>query len=224
MAGRNNAKNRCERCRMYRPLCICPHIPKIELQTRVLVLMHWRERKLSTNTATLACLALTNSEIRIRGEADGPAQISLEGHRALLYPTEDSIELNAETALTLPRPLTLIVPDGSWSQARKVSTREAVAKNIPRLKLPPGPPSGFRLRHSPHERNLATIEAIARALGILEGPEIQKKLEALFLMMVERRLFSQGKLPAKDCTTGIPDAAFEAARLAGMAGGPKREE
>jgi DTW domain-containing protein YfiP len=197
----------------------------MELKTRILIIMHWRERHLTSNTASLACLALPNSEIRMRAgreERVTAEEVTPSGTNAvLLYPTDDALELNSETVLNLPRPLTLIVPDGSWRQARKVSTREEGLKTIPRVKLPKGAPSEYRLRHSPHEENLSTFEAIARALGILEGPEVQKKLEELFLMMVERTLWSRGRLLAKNCTTGIPEAAFEASRLAGMEGSKK---
>src|SRR4051812_37310541 len=120
MPGRSNPENRCDRCRMYRPLCLCSVIPTFKLDTKIVVLMHWREQKLTTNTAQLACLALTNSQVHLRGQKDEPlltdTLISSEQNLALLYPTEDAQELSAELALKLPRPLTLIVPDGSWRQ------------------------------------------------------------------------------------------------------------
>jgi DTW domain-containing protein YfiP len=207
---------------MYRPLCLCQHVPSFTLKTRVLVLMHWREENLPTNTADLACLALPNSSVHIRGRRNEPLQIDTlvpSGTSALfLFPSEDAIELNEQSVLQFPKPLTLVVPDGSWRQAKKVALREKGLKNIPRVKLPVGRKSEYRLRHSPHEENLSTFEAIARALGVIESLEIQTQLEHLFLMMVERRLWSRGKLPAEKCTTGIPDSAFEAARLAGIAG------
>jgi len=207
---------------MFRPLCICAEIPVFDLKTKIVVLMHWREDKLTTNSARLACMALTNSSLHQRGRIDGRLQteklITPGESAALLFPTEDSIELTEETASRLARPLTLFVPDGSWRQAQKVSRREPALKDIPRLRVPLGLPSTYRLRHSPHPQNLSTFEAIARALGVLEGPEVQAKLEKLFLTMVERRLWSRGTLNIKDCTTTIPEAALEAARIAGAAG------
>jgi DTW domain-containing protein YfiP len=204
------------------PLCLCAEIPRFELKTRILILMHCREVKLTTNTARLACLAMPNSEIRVRGERGesltAESLFPQGAQAALLYPTEDAIELNEQSARQLPKPLTLVVPDGSWRQARKVSSREPALNAVPRLKLPEGRPSEYRLRYSPHEKNLSTFEAISRAIGIIEGIEIQEKLEKIFLMMVERRLWARGKLLAKHCSTGIPAAAFEAARLAGIAG------
>jgi DTW domain-containing protein YfiP len=226
MPGRGSSDNRCDRCRMYRPLCLCAHIPVFQLKTKIMIVMHWREERLTTNTAALACLALPNSEIHVRGREDDRLMtdnlIGAKESAAILFPAEqNTIELNEESARKLSRPLTLIVPDGSWRQAKKVALREQAFENLPKLALPPGPPSIYRLRHSPHPENLSTFEAIARAIGILEGKDIQEKLEALFLMMVERILWSRGNLKASACKTGIPEEAFLLSRLAGIAGSKK---
>jgi DTW domain-containing protein YfiP len=225
MPTRRKSENRCEQCRLFKPLCICALIPKIELQTRLLVVMHRREWNLTTNTANLACLALPNSEIRLVGNRDEVLDTSQlippSGTAALLFPGDDAIELNEETIHSFEKPLTLIVPDGNWRQARKIAYRIEALERIRKVKLPAGGPSAYKLRSSPHEMNLSTIEAIGRALGILEKDSVRSDLEAVLEMMVERRLWSRGQLPASQTRTGIPEAAFEAMRLAGRLGGAK---
>src|ERR1700689_5312903 len=67
MPPRNKSTDKCARCRIYRPLCLCGDIVPLLLATRVTLYMHWRERLRATNTGWLACLALPNSEIRLRG-------------------------------------------------------------------------------------------------------------------------------------------------------------
>ena len=64
---------------------------------------------------------------------------------------------------------------------------------LPRLALPPGPPSVYQLRVEPFEHGLATFEAIARALGILEGRDVQAALEKAFRLMVQRTLITRGR-------------------------------
>lgn len=49
-------------------------------------------------------------------------------------------------------------------------------------------PSEYRLRHTPFPRRLATMEAIAEALGILEGPPVREALLRIFQVMVERSM------------------------------------
>jgi DTW domain-containing protein YfiP len=202
---------------MYQPLCLCPEIPILQLQTRIAVLMHCREKKLTTNTAGLACLALPNSQIYVRGEKNSRLDtreiISAVGQTVLLYPSDDAVELSSDL---FQGPITLIVPDGSWRQARKVAMRETALQGLLRVQLPEGAPSDYRLRHSPHPERLSTFEAISRAIGILEGPEHQALLDQLFLKKVERTMWSRGLLKPEKCVTQIPEAAFLASRIAGL--------
>ena len=58
---------------------------------------------------------------------------------------------------------------------------------------------------------LATLEAIARALEILEGdagPEIKRAMLSVFRVMVERTLWFRGKLRDHEVSGGIPEAAL----------------
>jgi len=117
--------------------------------------------------------------------------------------------LTADFARTLPGPVNLIVPDGSWSQTRKFVRREPSLAGIPHVKLPGGPPSEYRLRIQPRETWLCTLEAIARGLGFLESYDVQQQLETLLRVMVERTLWSRGTIGADECTVGgIPEEAF----------------
>lgn len=204
--------DRCPRCEIRKPLCYCEHIPALRLDTRLVVVMHHAELNLTSNTARLATHALPNSEVRIRGYKHEP--ISPEGlthpdrDTLLLYPSDDAVELTPEYAATLRRPVTLVVPDGSWRQARKAAQREAALLGLPRAKLPAGgPPSEYRLRIEPNEHSVCTFEAIARALGVIEGAEIQARLEALFRIAIGRALFSRGLLPAAEVPGGLPEGA-----------------
>jgi len=164
----------------------------LHIQTRIVILQHHREQNLSTNTARLAVLAVPGCQIRQRGIPELPLHTDdLTQNSWLLYPSEDATSLG-KMPHSLGSPLTLIVPDGSWRQASKVSQREPELRTVPRVMLPEGAPTRYLLRREPKVGGLATFEAIARALGVLEGPGTQTKLEALFNLMVERTLRSRG--------------------------------
>ena len=231
MPSRSRKSDHCNRCRLFRPLCVCGIIAEMRpalasIQTRVVILMHVRELTLPTNTARLAENALPDCELRLRGGRDQPMPteglIVPERESVLLFPSDDAEVLTPEHAQG-PRPLTLIVPDGSWRQGRKVASREPAVKGLRRVKLPPGPPSRYLLRKEPNEQSVSTFEAIARALGVLggprDGPLVQAKLEELFDLRIERTLWSRGLVKAEDCRFPIPPEAFEAFRRAGMRGG-----
>jgi DTW domain-containing protein YfiP len=215
MSRRNNAASRCERCRMHSSLCVCPLVPVLETRTRVVLVIHRAEDRKPTNTGRLALLAMKNSEMVVRGRAEERTDtIALSrGTRPLfLFPHDDAVPLR--TVANVPgddRPVTLIVPDGNWRQASKVRNRVAGMRDVPCVSLPVGAPSTYRLRSEAHAFGLATIEAIARALRVLEGPDgpdVQEALLHVFRAMVERTLWSRGEYETDEVTGGIPEGAL----------------
>ena len=205
--------HRCPICEIRKPLCFCAMIPQLALQTRVIILMHTCEEVLTTNTARLAAKALTNSKVRIHGRRDermSPDDLVQPGRLSfLLYPSSKAVELSTDFASRLSGPVNLIVPDASWRQTKKFVRREPGLVGIPHVRLPTGPPSEYRLRAQRSDQNLCTLEAIARAIGILECRAAQAGLETLLRVLVERTLWSRGMLAAGRCTTaGIPAEAF----------------
>ena len=204
--------HRCSGCEIRRELCFCEMIPRLELQTRVIILMHTSEEVLPSNTARLAHKALTNSEIRVNGRkgdrlsTDGLIQPGRQS--LLLYPSPYAAELTAEFVSHLTGPVNLIVPDGKWRQTQKFARREPALMGIPHVKVPEGAPSEYRLRTQPNDKSLCTLEAIARALGVLENRDAQSRLELVLRVMVERTLWARGTIATEKCTiAGIP---FEA--------------
>ncbi len=203
---------------MHFSLCICALIPRIETRTRLVLVMHKDELKKPTNTGQLATMSLVNSELHIRGrEGDAATEITwpADSEPVLLFPHGD-----AEPLTALPGPVTLIAPDGNWRQAAKVRARVPGLKDIRCVTLPTGPKTRYRLRSELQPGGLATIEAIARAYGILEGPEVQATLERIFDLMVERTLWVRGSLSTEDVTGGIPEGVMKHDPRSGRPGDP----
>lgn len=202
-------RDRCLRCFLHHRLCLCPLVEPIGLATRVAVLRHAKEVHKPTNTGRLVAATLANAELCTfgrRGIAFEAAGLDDPARRPLLlYPAEESRPLAREAGDE--RPVTLVVIDTDWRRAFKLATHEPALRALPRVHLPSGPPSTYRLRRHADPRFLATFEAVARALGILEGSEVQARLEEVFRLMVERTLFSRGQLAAELVTGGVPARA-----------------
>jgi DTW domain-containing protein YfiP len=208
-------------------LCICDLIPRLETRTRLTVLMHWREAKSTSNSGRLAALSLPNSEVLVRGSVahekfDASGVLRPEYQAVVLFPREGAVELTPALAASYGKPVHLIVPDGTWRQARKSCQRVPEFADLPCVKLGPGAPSAYELRKHVNEANISTFEAIARALEILEpdGAEVRRRLEALFAVMVERVLWSRGKLKLAELKHGAPEAALAEFRERGRQSGP----
>ena len=169
--------------------------------------MHRYEDRKSTNTGRLASECLPNSEVLIRGHVATPSPglcFDDTTQPLLLFPHPEALPVSQFCA---GRPVTLIVPDGNWRQASRVRRRVPGLLDVPCVGLPAGEPSRYRLRAEAHDHGLATIEAIARALGILEGPAVQEALEKVFLAMVERTRWARGEIAADAVASGIPEGA-----------------
>ncbi len=181
---------------MHIERCVCAHVPKVDIQTRIVVVMHYREWHKTTATAPLMALAVPTCEIRLRGKQgssfDASGLHDPERRAMVLFPSEDAQVLSPELVAADPRPVTLVVPDGNWGQASRAVRREPSLLALPRVTLPELGKTRYRLRSEPREEGLATYEAISRALGILEGPQLQAQLDRLFDAMVESTLLTRG--------------------------------
>ncbi len=225
--SRNHSPDRCDRCQIFRPLCICALAPRLASRTRVVVLMHFRELSLTTNTARLAELALTHCEVRVRGIQNAPVDaLDLRNDSGLLplllYPSEESVELGPSHQARADREgkkIVLIVPDGNWRQGAKAAKRTPGLEDVETVRLPPGPPSEYRLRTAPRPECVSTFEAIARALGVLEGEEMQERLLEYFRIKIDRMLWARGLMPTSQVRGGVPQAAIDSFSIAGARGG-----
>jgi DTW domain-containing protein YfiP len=168
--------------------CLCPDVPVVRTRTEVCVLRHAFEAFKSTNTARVAALALPSLRIVDYDPGTPPdidALIAASAPACLLFPGGESVPPEEP-------PRTLVVLDGTWAQVRKMSHRHPGLLRLPRLSLSPGEGNVRRLRVSPRAGARSTLEAIADALELLEGPEVSRPLLALHDRMVERILAARG--------------------------------
>ena len=79
MAGIGKAKQRCSVCGASLTLCMCVEVPRLDLRTKVALVIHHRELSRSSNTGLLALQSLVNSEVRIRGESREALDVGIRG-------------------------------------------------------------------------------------------------------------------------------------------------
>ncbi len=184
---------------MHLSRCLCEAIPSLDLATRVVLVMHCREVKKTTATGPLALATLPNSELHVHGERDRRLDLNplFEDDRRvlLLYPSEGAQPLTPDLVEADPRPVTLVVPDGNWRQASRAAKRIPGLERAERVFLPEGVATEWGVRVEPKQGGLATFEAIARSLGIIESVEVQECLETLFRKMVDQTMAMRGYPP-----------------------------
>lgn len=170
---------RCPGCFFPPTHCICGEIPRVENRTRVVVIRHWNERVRTTNSGRWAALALSRCTL-VEHAAPGapldPDALGLE-EAAVLFPVPGG-------GVPSPAPRTLVVLDGTWSQARRMIQRIPALRTLPRVSLPGR--AAVRLREPPVKDGMSTIEALARALELLGDAGAARALDRTWALAVER--------------------------------------
>ncbi len=180
--------------------CICEHLDKIELLTRVDLVVHYKELKRTTNTGRLISELLTNQKIWVRGVENEPLDHSLildPSYKALLlYPADDAADLTKEfiNSLEGDLPIQLVVPDGNWRQASKVHYRVEELKGVQRIKLPEVLADRENLvRKESKPAGMSTLESIGHALGVLEGESARDHILEGYRQKKEATLKARGE-------------------------------
>lgn len=157
----------------------------MKARTEVLIVRHVIESYRQSNSARIASLALSRCKVMKYGAPEEALdERALEGEGTwLLYPGAPTADPASR------RPKRLVVLDGSWRQVRRMYLRIDALRGMPRLSLPePAAPPDRRLRRGRSKHEMATLEAIGRALELLEGPDLGRPLLDLYRVFVDRSL------------------------------------
>ncbi len=187
----------CPGCSRPSVVCLCASIRRVSTRTRVVILQHPRESDVRINTARLVELQLERAERHVavklsevpafNARLNDPAAPAI-----LLYPGPEARDL-AEAPPDAP--VTLVVLDGTWWQAKKLFRQNPELAALPRYSLSPSAPSRYRIRREPALHCISTIEAVGEALSLLEPPGFDREAWLLpFDAMVEHQLhFAQSR-------------------------------
>jgi DTW domain-containing protein YfiP len=184
----------CARCERPLVTCVCSFVTPLSTRTRVLLLQHPRESRVGVGTARLAHLALPSSIFRagLDFAHDATVQAALAGPAPayLLFPGAAAIDV-----ADLPRDVavTLVVVDGTWSQARKLLRLNPALAALPRVAFTPRAPSIYhRIRRQPAAHCVSTIEALAETLAALEPADcdVERLLDPLRALVARQEWFA----------------------------------
>jgi DTW domain-containing protein YfiP len=162
----------CQACRRPASVCYCRHVVPVETRTRVVVLQHPCERDKPIGTARMATLCLPEAELHegVRWDAGVLDRVLADPTGrgrppVLLYPGPGAIDVMRHPP---EAPVTLVVVDGTWWQAKKLVRENPRLAALPRYAFTPEAPTEYRIRKEPRETYVSTIEALVYVLGALE--------------------------------------------------------
>lgn len=144
--------------------------------------MHRIEWVKPSNTGHLSRLALQKSEVRIHGLPHVAVRDDDVDPRSTLalFPGRGAEPLTESLLARMPRPVTLLVPDGNWNQSRHMMNRVPMLRAARAVRLDGAPLDVRCLRHNFHADRRSTFEALAQTLGLIEGIDVERRLLDFF--------------------------------------------
>ena len=180
----------CERCLKALPACICATIESIDNQHFLHILQDPSEEKKAIGTARILELSLQQCQISV-GEIFDPSLFNLE-NTYLLFPDESAIpasELCTTADTTINARSQFILLDGSWKKAYKLLMSNPFLQTLPKVVINADSKSSYRIRKSPREDGLSTVEAGYYLLSQLENnSEKFKPLLKSFNYMIDYQI------------------------------------
>ncbi|WP_373186649.1 tRNA-uridine aminocarboxypropyltransferase [Halopseudomonas sp.] len=192
----DSRRPRCVLCLRPPGHCLCALIPTLQSTTRILVIQHPQEQGHALNTGRLLVAGLAGAQIVVAEhlplDSCAYAQITDPAWRTeLLFPGENAPVL-APAGARDQRPRCLVLIDGTWRKARKIMAINPVLQRLPRVCLPGGLVSRYRLRKTGVPNALSTIEAGVQALHLLEPGADYAAILRPFEALIERQIQAMG--------------------------------
>jgi DTW domain-containing protein YfiP len=177
---------------------LCCHIHHIENRVPITLFRHPDEAGKAVGTAALVGLSLRNCHIV---DTHAVALQPSHRHRLLLFPPLGAVDpaavINATQlgehyrASQLAEQFEILVLDATWRKARKMYYLSPDLHNLPRLGVDTSQLGNYTIRQAEKPGQLSTLEAIAAALGEIEGNPVKyQPLLDLQSAMVQQQLAS----------------------------------
>lgn len=160
----------CQVCLKALPACICATITSIENQHFLHILQDPSEQKKAIGTARILELSLLRCKISV-GEVFDPHLFDLD-NCYLLFPDSAAIPAAALCGVKnniINEQSQFILLDGSWKKAYKLLMSNPFLQTLPKVGLDIQEQSHYRIRRSPREDGLSTVEAGYYLLSQLEN-------------------------------------------------------
>ncbi len=194
----------CRHCYFAPHLCVCDLIRPVASRTRFVVVQHASELPRQSNTGRWVHRALTNSALYIHGESRqdrehdsaAPTIAPLDPTTSfILFPLAGAATADRQPEATAGRgPLTYVLLDGTWGQARRMLARVPGLIDLQHVALPASePPPRWQGRRARDRNHFCTLEAASRVLSHHGEEQAASRLEATLDLLMERILLMRGR-------------------------------
>jgi DTW domain-containing protein YfiP len=187
-------RQNCTRCNSPLNRCLCHTITAIENHWPVHILQHSNESNHPLGTAKIAQLSLSQCELnisKITADHERVIDTILAAQPILIFPSASSIALES---INTDKSRPIIFLDATWRKAKRMYLESELLQSLPTAHLPVNRLPAYKIRKSPSEQALSTVEAIAETLTVLEdNAEKYQPLLTSMNWMIERQIALMGE-------------------------------
>ena len=174
-----NPRSICYNCYRPKTSCMCAYITPIETNTRFVILMHPKEfRKTKNGTGHFTNLSLRHCEIHVGIDFTNNDGINAilndkKNNCFVLYPSENSINLNEEKIGEEKRQTVLFLIDSTWPCSRAMLKESPNIDVLPKVSFTHTKSSAFTFKEQPQAYCLSTMESTLCVLELLNQHQIE---------------------------------------------------
>ncbi|KAM4710314.1 tRNA-uridine aminocarboxypropyltransferase 2 [Discoglossus pictus] len=167
----------CARCSRPQKVCLCPFLPAhpLNVSTCLYIVQHPAEESRVLRTVPLLAACLPDDKCKVLigrrfGEERYPelSTVCRNPGTLILYPGAEAANLEEVSLADVQYPYSLIIIDGTWSQAKDIFYKNSLFRLPKQVQLKTTISSQYVIRTQPTNTCLSTLECAAIALSILE--------------------------------------------------------
>ncbi|TEW53436.1 DTW domain-containing protein [Psychromonas sp. RZ22] len=157
----------CRKCNKALAACICSSICELNNQHFLHILQDPSEQNKAIGTARILNLSLSKVKLSI-GDTFDPSEFNLD-NSFLVFPGEQAYSIDyLQSNKQINEQTQFILLDGSWKKAYKLLMTNPFLQDLPKVSINSINKSKYRIRKSPREDGLSTVEAGYYLLSELE--------------------------------------------------------
>jgi DTW domain-containing protein YfiP len=186
----------CPACEFLKSRCLCDTLKIIPNQLHLIILQHPTESKHPLNTVRIMKKSFHKMTVLIGEDFTNDLKLNTllcdpNKACALLYPEIGASLLDSHSPKTELTHLILI--DGTWRKAKKMFMLSKNLQTLPAIKLNPIEKSDYKIRKSPIESAISTLEAAVVALSIIEPDLDTSPALVSFQKMINLQIKKMGR-------------------------------
>ncbi|MBU0536857.1 MAG: DTW domain-containing protein [Gammaproteobacteria bacterium] len=181
----------CSRCERPLKTCLCDVIVTMSCPYRVVILQDVKEAKHALSSAPILEKSIAGA-IRIVGDHFDPDALvgpTWREDTLLVFPSDDVLT----TELVLSKKFkNLILLDGTWRKVARLIHLNPWLSELPCMAIQSEMASQYKIRKSPREDGLSTIEAAVAALNGLSPEQDYSAILPAFYKMIDLQIEAMG--------------------------------